>query len=359
MAAFAAAGIAEYEIVPLWAAYSLARTLPSEILVGLMLVIGRWSRTSTVIVSGLLLVLFSLMVRALHAGQRDQLRVLRPQRNDLVEDAGARRVDAGWLAPADGDRIPQSPDRGVSDALQRELAYHEKLYAGFAQQHFARPAVRALRAHMVRRILALTGAGANSRVLSLGCGIGDTELLLAPHVGEVTGIDLSPSAIRQARADATALGAGNARFEEGTSAEGRFDAIIAIFFLHHLPDDELAALPLRLKDQLAPGGVFYSLDPSRHRLSGVVGRLVIPGLMKQYQTEDERELDPASTAELFRSAGMETRVETYDFGSSPLAGLFPGWRAGYRAARWVDNALLRVPALERRGSNFAIAKNAS
>ena len=134
-------------------------------------------------------------------------------------------------------------ETGVSDALERELAYHEKLYSGFAQSHFARPAVRALRAHMVRRILALTGAGKRSRVLSLGCGIGDTELLLAPHVGEVTGIDLSPPAIRQARADAATLGIRNARFEQGTAAEGRFDVVIAIFFLHHLPDAELASLP--------------------------------------------------------------------------------------------------------------------
>jgi SAM-dependent methyltransferase len=242
----------------------------------------------------------------------------------------------------------------VSDALQRELAYHEKLYSGFAQSHFARPAVRALRRHMVARILAATGAGKRSRVLSLGCGIGDTELLLAPHVGEVTGIDLSPAAIRQARADAAALGIGNARFEEGTSADGRFDVVIAIFFLHHLPDEELAALPFRLKDQLAPGGVFYSLDPSRHRLSGVVGRLLIPGLMKKYQTEDERELDAETTASLFRAAGLEAKVEMYDFASSPLAGLFPGWRAGYEMARRVDDVLLRVGVLRRRGSNFEV-----
>jgi SAM-dependent methyltransferase len=242
----------------------------------------------------------------------------------------------------------------VSDALERELAYHEKLYSGFAQRHFARPAVRALRAHMVGRILALTGVNAKSRVLSLGCGIGDTELLLAPHVGEVTGIDLSPSAIRQARADAAALGIANARFEEGTSAEGRFDAVIAIFFLHHLPDEELAALPVHLKDQLTPCGVFYSLDPSRHRLSGAVGRLLIPGLMKRYQTEDERELDAESTAALFRSAGMETRLEIYDFGSSPLAGLFPGWAAGYSLARRLDDVLLRSRPLRRRGSNFEV-----
>jgi putative oxidoreductase len=65
-----AAGIAEYEIVPMWAATFLARTLPwFEILLGLMLIVGRWSRTSGVIVSGLLLVFFSLMVRAFAQGK--------------------------------------------------------------------------------------------------------------------------------------------------------------------------------------------------------------------------------------------------------------------------------------------------
>ena len=75
----------------------------------------------------------------------------------------------------------------ANQILERELEYHEKLYAGFAQEHFARPAVRALRAHMVQRVLAMTGAGRDSRVLSLGCGIGDTELILAPHVRELVG----------------------------------------------------------------------------------------------------------------------------------------------------------------------------
>ena len=65
-----AAGIAEYEIVPLWAATYMAKTLPwFELLLGLLLMIGRWSRTATVIVSGLLLVFFSLMVRAFTQGK--------------------------------------------------------------------------------------------------------------------------------------------------------------------------------------------------------------------------------------------------------------------------------------------------
>ena len=246
----------------------------------------------------------------------------------------------------------------MSGVRERELEYHENLYSGFAQSHFARPAVRALRAHMVRRILAVTGADKRSRVLSLGCGIGDTELLLAPHVRKVTGIDLSPRAIRQARADAAMLGIRNARFEQGTRIEGRFDVVIAIFVLHHLPDDELGSLPHFLREQLTPGGVFYSLDPSRRRLSGVIGRLLIPKLMKRYQTVDERELEAEPTATLFREAGWVTRVGMYDFGSSPLAGLFPGWGVGYRMARKVDDVVLRVPGMKRLGSNFEVIARA-
>ena len=242
--------------------------------------------------------------------------------------------------------------------MQRELSYHEGLYAGFAQSHFARAAVRELRRHMVSRITSLLGVGSTSLVLSLGCGIGDTELLLAPQVGRVVGIDLSPGGVRQANADAARLGIGNAEFVEGAFEDIRSlppaDAVIAIFFLHHPPDAVLADVPERLKQMLKPGGMFYSLDPSRHRLSGKVGRLLIPGLMKRYQTEDERELEPSATADLFQSAGFEARSEMYDFVSSPLAGVFPGWRLGYRAARAMDDAILHIPGLRNLGSNFEI-----
>jgi SAM-dependent methyltransferase len=244
-------------------------------------------------------------------------------------------------------------------ALAREIEYHERLYAGFAQQHFARPAVRALRAHMVSRILRATGAAQKTRVLSLGCGIGDTELLLAPHVAEVVGVDLSPAAIRQAREDAARIGQTNLRYIDGTIEStglkaGSFDLIIAIFFLHHLPDVMLAALPRKIHELLAPGGWFYSLDPSRRRLSGAVGRLLIPNLMRKYQSPDERELDAGTTSGLFAGAGLKARTDFYDFVSSPLAGLFPGWAVGYRVARVVDDAMLRIPLVRQIGSNFEV-----
>ena len=239
--------------------------------------------------------------------------------------------------------------------MNRELEYHERLYSGFAQSHFAKPAVRALRAHMVGRILRLTGAGPSSRVLSLGCGIGDTELLLAPHVRELIGIDLSPAAIRQARLDAVRAGIRNAEFLEGIEPPaGPFDLVIGIFFLHHLSDAVLAGMPRLIRDRLAPGGSFYALDPSRQRLSGALGRLLIPSLMKKYQSPDERELDGTESIGLFRSAGFTCRGGLYDFVSSPLAGLFPAWALGYRCARLLDEALIRVPGLRRLGSNFEL-----
>jgi cyclopropane fatty-acyl-phospholipid synthase-like methyltransferase len=209
---------------------------------------------------------------------------------------------------------------------------------------------------MVQRVLAKTGAGQTSRVLSLGCGIGDTELLLAPHVRELVGVDLSPSAVRQARQDAVRAGITNARFEEGAleSAAGKFDAIIAIFLLHHLPDSMLHAAPALIRERLAPGGVFYALDPSRRRLSGMVGSLLFPRLMEKYQSPDERQLDPEETAACFRSDTFETRISMYDFVSSPLAGLLPGWRSGYRIARAADEVLVRIPGLNRLGSNFEL-----
>jgi SAM-dependent methyltransferase len=247
----------------------------------------------------------------------------------------------------------------MDPVLSREIEYHEKLYSGFAQRHFARPAVRALREHLARRILRAAGAARPARVLSLGCGIGDTELLLAPHVGELVGIDLSPAAIRQAREDAARAGAAHLRFLEGSLDSlalpaASFDLVIAIFLLHHLPDPALQRVAAQVRSVLTPGGRFYSLDPSRYRLSGAIGRLLAPGLMRKYQTPDERELDPQPTAALFRRAGFDCRAAYYDFLSTPLAGLLPGWRVGYRAARFADEALIRLPLVQKLGSNFEL-----
>jgi len=243
--------------------------------------------------------------------------------------------------------------------LERELAYYEGLYSGFAQQHFARPAVVAFRRYLAARIVGQTGAHSRSRVLSLGCGIGDSEMLLAPHVGEIVGIDLSPKAIAQARADAGCARLGNLRFlsgnwQEALGALGQFDLVLGVFFFHHLTDSELERAPGDLAQVLQPGGVIYALEPSARRLAGVVGKLLFPRLMKRYQTEDERQLLAGPTGALFQNAGYEVRTNWFDFASTPLAGLLPGWRVGYRAARLLDHALVKVPLLNEWSANFEL-----
>lgn len=242
----------------------------------------------------------------------------------------------------------------MDPALRHELEHHEELYSGFAQEHFAKPAVVAFREYLVRRIVRVAGLNADSRVLSMGCGIGDTERLLSAHVGWVHGFDLSPKGIDEARRTAPA----NVSYEVTSLEEFRwtgepFDAAIAVFFLHHMAKDLAGALE-RVKSYLAPGGVLYAVDPSRYRLAGVVGRLVVPHLMKQYQTENE---DPLARGEVQRAlmqSGFEGTVGYFDFVSTPLGGLLPSWRWGYKASRALDEVLTRVPLLRRLGGNLEV-----
>lgn len=255
-----------------------------------------------------------------------------------------------------------SPEKGRAEAdsvLERERTYYEDLYSGFAIAHFQKSAVVAFREYLVARLLRATAASRGARVLSIGCGVGDTELLLAPHVAHVTGIDLSPAAIHEANRAALEKGVRNVTFRACAwpAADldgGPFDLVLAIFFLHHLPDPALARFPFELWPLLNPGGSFYALEPSSRRLSGFLGKLIVPRLMKKYQTEDERQLQPKASAAIFRQAGFSAETRWFDFCSTPLAGLFPSWASGYRMARRLDGALTTCPGLRGLSSNFEL-----
>jgi len=255
--------------------------------------------------------------------------------------------------------LRESPKIEPVGVEEREFAYYENLYGGFGAGHFSKPGVVAFREYLVARLLKAAGADAESKVLSIGCGVGDTELLIAPHVGQVTGIDLSPTAIRAATRAAAERAVRNVRFLEGgwpvlPLERESFDVILAIFFLHHLPDSALAAFPRQVLPWLQKGGRFYALEPSARRLSGFLGKLLVPGLMKKYQTEDERQLGRETTAAPFRQAGFTTVTGWFDFCSTPLAGLFPEWASGYRAARRLDGVLTACPGLRALSSNFEL-----
>jgi uncharacterized membrane protein YphA (DoxX/SURF4 family) len=60
-----AMAVDSYQALPLWGVELVARTLPwVELLIGVLLIVGRWMRVATVACSLLLLLFFGLMVRA-------------------------------------------------------------------------------------------------------------------------------------------------------------------------------------------------------------------------------------------------------------------------------------------------------
>ncbi|HXK00872.1 MAG TPA: MauE/DoxX family redox-associated membrane protein [Verrucomicrobiae bacterium] len=65
-----AAGVASYDLLPMWAVEIVARTLPwFEVAVGVVLISGFFFRTSSTIITGLLAVFFTLIVRAYVQGK--------------------------------------------------------------------------------------------------------------------------------------------------------------------------------------------------------------------------------------------------------------------------------------------------
>ena len=60
-----AMAVDSYQVLPLWGVQWVARTLPwVELIIGVLLIVGRWMRVAAVGCSLLLLVFFGLMVRA-------------------------------------------------------------------------------------------------------------------------------------------------------------------------------------------------------------------------------------------------------------------------------------------------------
>ena len=233
-----------------------------------------------------------------------------------------------------------------------EREYHDRHYAAEAAL-FDTPLFRRVHERAARRFLRDTGAGAAHRVLSLGCGEGSLERRLAPHVGEVVGIDISPVAIEQARAK----GAGfpNLRFEVGEKPQGDYDVVAAFAFLHHLDDAAIAGTLRAVRAVLKPGGVFYSSDPSRRRLVGLFTGLVRKAY-DHYHSPDERELDPQFLVTASMEAGFaRVQVGYTDYFLGPLAWLAPGTPGGVALGlEALDNLALALPLVRRYASSFSL-----
>jgi SAM-dependent methyltransferase len=239
-----------------------------------------------------------------------------------------------------------------------EREFHDRHYeqeaAAFEQSAlFAR-----IHARSVRQFLARTASGPRHRVLSLGCGDGRIERRLAPHVGEVIGVDISPVAVRQAREKAQAAGLRNVTFlvagEAAPESWGPFDRIAAFAFLHHLSDGEIRRTLARTRRLLRPGGVFYSADPSRRRLVRLFARLVREAY-DRHHSPDERELDPRALERFAVEVGLKPRLFYSDYFIGPLAWLAPRMPTALCGPlEALDELALRLPFVRRFASSFSM-----
>jgi SAM-dependent methyltransferase len=113
-------------------------------------------------------------------------------------------------------------------------------------------------------IVRLANAGEiRGKVLDVGCGTGENALFLAGRGLDVTGVDLSPTAVMRAVEKATERGL-HATFREGDACDpaalgGPYDTIVDSGVFHVFDDPGRVRYVSALARALKPGGVYHMI----------------------------------------------------------------------------------------------------
>jgi SAM-dependent methyltransferase len=124
-----------------------------------------------------------------------------------------------------------SQDDAHSGAIRDEFAHQA--------DSFARSPTMRL-AETLDVVVDLVPEDRDGRWVEVACGPGLIARAMAPRVGAVVGLDLTPAMIEKARADASAAGLDNVSFEVGDATaidlpDDSLDGAITRFSLHHIP----------------------------------------------------------------------------------------------------------------------------
>jgi ubiquinone/menaquinone biosynthesis C-methylase UbiE len=228
-------------------------------------------------------------------------------------------------------------------------------HAGLIRDQFTRQATvfntagTMTNAETLRMIVAAAQAGPDDRVLDVACGGGLVARAFAPHVREVTGIDVTPAMLDVARRAAAEAGIANAAWDQHDVTalpylDGSFTIVVTRYSFHHLLDP--AAALREMVRVCAPGGhivvvdSFTSEDPVKaagfnrfqklrdpshvraRTLSELTGLFVAAGLgepaVTRYELSDElRNLlarsfpnpgDEAEIVAMFKASATEDRM---------------------------------------------------
>jgi len=110
--------------------------------------------------------------------------------------------------------------------------------------NYRRSRVHAAGEDLARMVVAANLSG-QERVLDAGCGAGHTALAFAPHVAQVTAVDLSAEMLAQVEMLAAQRGVTNISTRRGDVeslpfADGEFDLVTSRYSAHHWPHPEWA-----------------------------------------------------------------------------------------------------------------------
>jgi SAM-dependent methyltransferase len=103
------------------------------------------------------------------------------------------------------------------------------------------------------------------RVLDAGCGAGFPGIYVAPHVGELVGLDAAQNMVRAAQGHAADIGVPNALFQVGNTdalefADAAFDAVMACGLLESMDWPGVSRTMAELRRVTQPGGRLAVLD---------------------------------------------------------------------------------------------------
>ena len=223
--------------------------------------------------------------------------------------------------------------------------YEESIRAEFTHQaeSFARNEV-ATKAETLGALVELVPEDPQASWLEVACGPAAISRALAPRVGRVHGVDLTPAMVEKASDEAAAEGLANAEFSVGDATalecdDGSFDGAVTRFSFHHIP------APWRVMAEMARvvctgGWVVVSdfiADPDRDVFAAVeeIERLRDPSHWSCLTAAQIRELGTASGLEL-----ESERLIPFDLDYEDWLRRGSG---GPAAAALIERLLVRLP----------------
>ena len=155
--------------------------------------------------------------------------------------------------------------------------YEESIRAEFTHQTDTFARAGALKAaQTLGALVELAPADPEARWLEVACGPAMVGRELAPKVGSVCGVDLTPAMIEKAREEADREDLGNVEFALGDATalefeHASFDGAITRWSLHHIPVPQRVVehLPQRI---MTAAGVSSGIDMALRLVELLVGR---------------------------------------------------------------------------------------